>query len=120
MRPEFRKEKNIYKIGCTKTSVSERIKNAKNEATYLFADVEIVATYRCYNVSSLEVEQSIHTFLDSVRIDISIPEDDGTIARPREWFKVSLHVVDEIVQLLENNTINEYIYDKKTDTILKK
>ena len=120
MRPEFRKEKNIYKIGCTKTSVSERIKNAKNEATYLFADVEIVATYRCYNVSSLEVEQSIHTFLDSVRIDISIPEDNGTIARPREWFKVSLHVVDEIVQLLENNTINEYVYDKKTDTILKK
>ena len=120
MRPEFRKEKNIYKIGCTKTSVSERIKNAKNEATYLFADVEIVATYRCYNVSSLEVEQSIHTFLDSVRIDISIPEDNGTIARPKEWFKVSLHVVDEIVQLLENNTINEYVYDKKTDSILKK
>ena len=120
MRSEFRHDKNIYKIGCTKTSVSERIKNAKNEATYLFADVEIVATYRCYNVSSLEVEQSIHTFLDSVRMDISIPEENGTIARPREWFHVSLPVIDEIVQLLENKTINDYVYDKKTDCILKK
>lgn len=120
MRPEFRHDKNIFKIGCTKTSVSERIKNAKNEATYLFADVEIVATYRCYNVSSMEVEQSIHTFLDSVRMDISIPEDDGSIARPREWFHVSLPVIDEIVQLLENKAINDYVYDKKTDCILKR
>ena len=120
MRPEFRQDKNIFKIGCTKTSVSERIKNAKNEATYLFADVEIVATYRCYNVSSMEVEQSIHTFLDAVRLDISIPEENGTIARPKEWFRVSLPVIDEIVQLLENKTINDYVYDKRTDCILKK
>lgn len=120
LRPEFRNEKNMYKIGCTKTSVSERIKNARKEATYLYSDVEVVATYRCYNVSSASVEQSIHTFLDSVRIDVAIPEQDGSISRPREWFRVSLKTIDEIVQLLEDNIINDYIYDKRTDCILKK
>lgn len=120
LRPEFRNEKNMYKIGCTKTSVSERIKNAKKEATYLYSDVEVVATYRCYNVSSVYVEQSIHTFLDSVRMDVAIPEQDGSISRPREWFRVSLKTIDEIVQLLEENIINDYIYDKRTDCILKK
>ena len=120
LNPKFRNEKNFYKIGCTKTSVTERIKNAKNEATYLFSDVEIVATYRCYNVSSFDVEQAIHTFLDSVRVDISIPDTDGSVARPKEWFVVGLNIVDEIVQLLLNNTINDYMYDKRTDCIIKK
>lgn len=120
LRPEFRNERNMYKIGCTKTSVTERIKNARKEATYLYADVEVVATYRCYNISSVSVEQSIHTFLDSVRIDISIPEQDGSISRPKEWFRVSLKTIDEIVQLLGEGKINDYIYDKRTDCILKK
>lgn len=120
LRPEFRNERNMYKIGCTKTSVTERIKNARKEATYLYADVDVVATYRCYNVSSVSVEQSIHTFLDSVRIDIAIPEQDGSISRPKEWFRVSLKTIDEIVQLLGENKINDYIYDKRTDCILKK
>jgi hypothetical protein len=53
-------------------------------------------------------------------LDISIPEENGTIARPKEWFRVSLPVIDEIVQLLENKTINDYVYDKRTDCILKK
>ena len=66
------------------------------------------------------MEQSIHTFLDSVRIDISIPEQDGSISRPKEWFRVSLKTIDEIVQLLGEGKINDYIYDKRTDCILKK
>lgn len=120
LRPEFSGEKNMYKIGCTKTSVSERIKNAKKEATYLYADVKVEATYRCYNVSSVAVEQAIHTFLDSVRIDVAIPEQDGSISRPREWFRVSLKTIDEIVQLLAEDKINDYVYDKRNDCILKK
>lgn len=120
LHPQFKNEKNLYKIGCTKTSVTERIKNAKNEATYLFSDVDIVETYRCFNVSSYDVEQSIHTFLDSVRLDISILDIDGTIAKPKEWFIVSLPIIDEIIQLLLNNSINEYVYDKKSECIVKK
>ncbi len=120
MRPELRSNPDVYKIGCTSTSVSERIKNAKHEATYLYSDVEIVATYNCYNVSSHDVEQAIHTFLDGVRLDITIPNDNGNLEKPREWFVVGLHIIDEIVQLIQNHSINEYVYDKKNDCIVKK
>jgi hypothetical protein len=41
--------KDLYKIGFSSTPVEKRIKNAKNEATYLFAGVEIIATYEIYN-----------------------------------------------------------------------
>ena len=120
LHPRLRNEKDIFKIGCTTTSVSERIKNANKEATYLYADVEIVETYRCYNISAYDVEQSIHTFLDSVRLDIEIPIQGGTIAKPKEWFNVKLEVIDEIVELLQNNTINSYLYDKRSGRILQK
>lgn len=120
LHPRLRNERDIYKIGCTTTSVSERIKNANKEATYLYADVEIVETYRCYNISAYDVEQSIHSFLDSVRLDIDIPIQGGTIAKPKEWFNVKLEVIDEIVELLQNNTINSYIYDKRSGRILQR
>ena len=37
--------KDLYKVGFASNSVDERIKNARYEATYLFADVQKVATY---------------------------------------------------------------------------
>ena len=118
--PKLRGEKDIYKIGCTTTSVSERIKNAKNQATYLFADVEIVETYKCYNISAHDVEQAIHSFLDNVRLNIDIPDTNGNIAKPREWFHVKLEIVEEIVELLQNNTINNYIFDKRSGRIVQR
>ncbi len=43
-RSEIAAIKDLYKIGFTSTSVESRIANAKNEPTYLCADVEVVAT----------------------------------------------------------------------------
>ena len=120
LHPKFKGMDNIYKIGCTKSSVSERIKNSKNEATYLYADVEVVATYRCYNISVFDVEQAIHSFLDSVRLDIVIPDDEGNLQRPKEWFAVSLDIIEEIVQLLQDNSLSQYVYDKRSNKILKR
>lgn len=120
LHPKFKGMDNIYKIGCTKSSVSERIKNSKNEATYLYADVEVVATYRCYNISVFDVEQAIHSFLDSVRLDIVIPDDEGNLQRPKEWFAVSLDIIEEIVQLLQDNSLSQYLYDKRSNKILKR
>lgn len=120
LHPKFKGIDNIFKIGCTCTSVSERIKNARKEATYLFAEVEIYATYKCYNVSVLKVEQAIHSFLDSVRLDIDIPDPNGNAQKPKEWFSVSFDIVEETIKLLQNNTINDYFYDKKSNRIVRK
>ena len=120
LHPRLRGENDIYKIGCTTTSVSERIKNARNEATYLYADVEIVETYKCYNISAHDVEQSVHSFLDNARLDIDIPDMNGNIAKPREWFHVKLEIIDEIVELLQNNRISDYLFDKRSGRILQR
>lgn len=111
---------NIYKIGCTKTSVSQRIKNATNDATYLYADVEVVETFRCYNIKAYDVEQTIHSFLDSVRLDIQIPGANNSVQKPKEWFIVSLDVIEEIVKLIQADAINQYLYDSRCNKILKK
>lgn len=118
--PKLREEKDIYKIGCTTSSVTERIKNANKEATYLYADVEIIETFRCYNISAYDVEQSIHSFLDSVRLDIDIPIQGGGYAKPREWFNVKLDVIEEIVELLQSGALANYIYDKRSGRILQR
>lgn len=44
IRRDLEGMRQVYKIGLTSTSVESRIANAKNEATYLCANVEIAAT----------------------------------------------------------------------------
>ncbi len=33
--------------------------------------------------------------------------------RPREWFLVPLHVIDETIERIKNLTITEVVYDPK-------
>ena len=66
-RPEIAAIKDLYKIGFTATSVESRIANAKNEPTYLCADVEVVATWKVYNVKSSTFEALIHKLFAPVQ-----------------------------------------------------
>jgi hypothetical protein len=40
----------LHKIGVTGGKIEKRIANAKNDATFLLADVEVVATYKLSNI----------------------------------------------------------------------
>ena len=91
-RPEIAAIKNLYKIGFTITSVESRIANAKNEPTYLCADVEIVATWKVYNVKSSTFEALIHKLFASVQFQVTV---DGH--RPKEWFVVPLKIIEQAV-----------------------
>ncbi|MBR0334145.1 MAG: GIY-YIG nuclease family protein [Bacteroidales bacterium] len=93
--PSITKYKNLYKIGFTTRTVEERIANAKNQATYLYADVEIVATWKIYNVKSVDVENAIHRLFDKVQLQLTA--GDYT---PKEWYVVPLAVINEAVNLL--------------------
>ncbi|MDR2474758.1 MAG: GIY-YIG nuclease family protein, partial [Bacteroidales bacterium] len=44
--PEIANIKDLYKIGFSSVPIDDRIKHAKNEATYLFAEVQKVRSYR--------------------------------------------------------------------------
>ena len=41
----------IHKIGVTEGKVEARIANATTDATYMLAEVEVVATYRLFNIT---------------------------------------------------------------------
>lgn len=101
----------VYKIGSTTNTVSERIKNASKEPTYLYAGVDVVETYRCFNMHPRELEDRLHTFFYKVRLNINIPDERGVIISPREWFHVKLSVISEAVELILNNRISNFIYD---------
>lgn len=91
-RPEIAAIKNLYKIGFTVTSVDSRIANAKNEPTYLCADVEVVATWKVYNVKSSTFEALIHKLFAAVRLQATV---DGH--QPQEWFIVPFKIIEQAV-----------------------
>ena len=93
--PDITKYKNLYKIGFTTQTVEERIANAKKQATYLYADVEIVATWKVYNVKSVALETAIHHLFDKVQLQLTAGE-----YTPKEWYVVPLDIIDEAITLL--------------------
>ncbi|MBD5074993.1 GIY-YIG nuclease family protein, partial [Xanthomonas citri pv. citri] len=57
--PQISSIKNLYKIGFTTGSVENRIRNAENQSTYLYAPVEIVTTYQVFNMNASKFETAI-------------------------------------------------------------
>ena len=52
----------IRKIGLTGGDVQRRIANAKLDATFLLADVDVVTTYVLYHVNRTKPENLLHRF----------------------------------------------------------
>ncbi|MBJ7526484.1 MAG: GIY-YIG nuclease family protein [Sphingomonadaceae bacterium] len=109
----------IHKIGVTSGSVTTRIAAAENDATYLLAGVEIIAEYKLFNVNRTKLEKLIHRFFADAAYDIQITDRFGKPVRPREWFLVPLHVIDEAVERIKDGTITEFQYDPARATIEK-
>ena len=102
-RPEIAAIKDLYKIGFTVTSVESRIANAKNEPTYLCSDVEVVATWKVYNVKSSTFEALIHKLFAPVQLQVTV---DGHC--PKEWFIVPFKVIEEAVKAIIYGKLIEY------------
>ncbi len=101
----------LHKIGVTSGDVARRIANAKIDATFLLADVEIVATYELYNINRTKLENLIHRVFEPARLDIEIKDRFGNPVVPREWFLVPLAAIDEAVEKIKDGTIRNYLYD---------
>lgn len=93
--PEIASIKNLYKIGFTTTPLEARIANAKNEPTYLCADVKVVATWRVYNIKSSTFEALLHKLFDCVQLQVTV---DGK--NPKEWFVVPFHIIEQAVMYI--------------------
>ena len=104
----------IHKIGVTGGKVQTRIADAENDATYLLAPVEIVAEYKLHNLSQTRMENLFHRLFSAAKLDLTIEDRFGKPVKPREWFVVPLHVIDEAVQRIRDGTITEFVYDPHT------
>ena len=110
---------NLHKIGQTTGPVTQRIKNAKQEATYLFDDVDVVSVFRCLNIESSNLERKIHDFFGGVKLDIELTDNTGNVYKPKEWFQVNLNIIEDAINLILENKISEYFYDDKIQQIVK-
>lgn len=101
----------VHKIGVTGNDIKKRIANAKNDSTFLLAEVEVVATYKLANIDRFKLEKVIHKFFEAAKLDIEIRDRFGKPVVVREWFLVPLFVIDEMVDRIKDGTIGEYYYD---------
>jgi hypothetical protein len=110
----------IHKIGVTGGSVETRIVNAAKDATYLLAEVEIVATYKLFNINRTKLENLIHRVFAPARLDLTIEDRFGNPVQPREWFLVPLSVIDAAVDKIRDGSIVEVAYDPESATLVSR
>ena len=111
--------KDLYKIGYSTVPVTERIKNASKEATYLMADVRIVNAYRIYNVITQDFESLIHRFFAEVCLNVDIKDEKGRRITPREWFVAPFQIIEKVISLIETGDIVNYKYDSVNQALLE-
>lgn len=116
--PAIRSIPNLYKIGFSKTTVEDRIKNARQDPTFLMADVRIVMTYQCYNMNPQKLEQLLHTFFGSSCLNVDVFDQANQRHTPREWFIAPLDIIEHAVHLMISGEILQYRYNAEKETIV--
>lgn len=111
---------NLFKIGVTTSTVEERIKNAKNEPTYLMADVKIVQTFSCHNINVHKLESLIHRFFAIAQVDLDVVDKNGVVSHPHEWYSVPISVIQQAIGMILDGSVTKYRYDKERQRIFEK
>ena len=111
-------KRNLYKIGFSTTPVEQRIQNAKNDPTYLMADVKVVSIFEVYNINPQKLEQLIHRFFSKSRLDLEIVGNDEKVYHPKEWFIAPIEVIEEAINLIINGRIVDFEYDEENEKIV--
>ena len=101
----------VHKIGVTGGDVKKRTYNAKNDPTFLMADVEIVATYKLANINRVKLEKVVHKFFNTAKLTIEIKDRFGKPVKPDEWFLVPIFIIDEMVEKIKDGSVSDYFYD---------
>lgn len=118
--PQIAGIKDLHKIGFTRDSVEKRTKNAVNSPTYLMAPVEVVASYRTYNLKASALENLLHRVFADVRLAITQADRKGRDYDPSEWFVVPRDVIDQAIELIISGDIVGYVYDTKAQKLVSR
>ena len=119
-KEEISSIENLYKIGFCSTSVEERIKNAEKQPTYLMAPVQIVSSWKCYNMNAKKFEQLIQRFFGESCLDIDVFDENDKRHSPREWFIAPLEEIENAISLIITGKIVDYKYDVEYQKIVRR
>ncbi len=76
--------------------------------------MEVVATYKLHNLNRTSLENIFHRLFGAAQLDLTIEDRFGHPVKPREWFLVPLHVIDEAVRRIQDGSITRMKYDPQT------
>ena len=119
-KEEISSIENLYKIGFCSTTVEERIKNAEKQPTYLMAPVQIVASWKCYNMNAKKFEQLIQRFFGESCLEIDVFDQNDKRHSPREWFIAPLEEIENAISLIITGKIVDYKYDAEYQKIVRR
>lgn len=115
--PQIFTIRNLHKIGFTRGPVESRVKNAEKSPTYLMAPVEVVASYRTYNLKVSALESLLHRLFAEAQLDITQVDRKGRNYDPSEWFVVPRDVIDQAIHLVMSGEIVRYQYDQQAQKL---
>ena len=119
-KQEIKSIKNLYKIGFSKISVEERIKNSTQDPTYLMASVKIVTAFKCFNMNPQKLEQLLHNFFGSSCLNVDVFDNEGRRHIPREWFIAPLEIIEQAIHFVLSGEIVHYRYDLEKEEIFQR
>ncbi|TWS21584.1 GIY-YIG nuclease family protein [Tsukamurella asaccharolytica] len=118
--PQIAGIKDLHKVGFTRGSVEKRIKNAAKSPTYLMAPVEVVASYRTYNLRTSALENLLHRLFAEVRLNLTQTDQKGRDYDPAEWFVVPRDVIDRAIDLIQSGDIVGWVYDAEAQRLTER
>lgn len=109
----------IIKIGCTKNPVGTRLNNAANDATFLFSPADLLHSFELKGLDPMKVEQVIHAFFGSVRMNITLQDRFEKPVSVNEWFLLNPSLVEEALALILSGELNYHRFDQIAGKITK-
>ena len=109
----------LHTIGVTGGDVQRRIAKACLDPTFLMADLEVVATYKLFNVSRMKLERLLHRVFGSARLEVEVTNRFGHPVTAREWFLKPLFVLNEVVARIRAGTVAGCSYDPATASLVQ-
>ena len=71
-------------------------------------------TYKLPGINRRKLEPLFHRIFAPAQLELTIQDRFGHPVKPREWFLVPLHVIDEAVQRIRDGSITDATYEPKT------
>lgn len=118
--PQIANIPDLYKVGFSRGPVEKRIARAEHEPTYLMAPVEIIASYRTYNLKTSSLEHLLHRVFAVARLQVSQVGKDGRSYEPSEWFSVPLPIINQAIDLITSGDIVDYTYDAAAQRLVER